>query len=184
MAAVPSDRAFLRALLRTLARQARTAVLPSIPSTHLRDGLRIVLEPIALQARLHIPHYWALYVHDGRGPFGPRRARSLVWFFDEADDPRLRPMPVRYADWRPLTQQEYQEGLLRNAQNRRAGLPPFMIVRKYQPVPMRGTFFFTQGLKTWESTVDRTVTPAVAEFVRKVAKAATPKALPIQFRLA
>lgn len=181
----PQDRQWLFGLTRRLLTRARTAVRPLIPSETLREALEVHLDPFEPQGYLEIPHYWAIYVHDGRGPFGPRRAKVLVWFTNPEDDPRLRPPPVRYAQWRPLTKAEFQHGLQRNAEHRLLGLPPYMIVRRYQPRPQPPTYFFSLGLKPFEQQiVPPIVLETVANFVARVARDLTPQnQKPILLRL-
>ena len=90
------------------------------------------------QARLYIPHYWGIYVHDGRGAFGPKRAKWLIWFRDPKDDPRLSRgrSPRRASQIRHLTPLEFQLGMERNKVD-----PGFMILRKHVG-PVRPSPFF------------------------------------------
>ena len=98
-----------------------------IGSRTLRAAVTLIVEANIGQARLHIPHYWAEFYHDGRGSMNPRNARKLVFFANPADDPR-KPTPERQASLRKLTRAEYQEGLEKNRARRAQGLPPFMYV--------------------------------------------------------
>lgn len=95
-------------------------------------------------AELYIPHYWALYVHDGRGAVKPRRSKFLVWFLDPKDDPRLSGgYPERASDIIRLTRDQFREGLAENRARAAAGLPPYMIVTKYSG-PTRPNRFFEE----------------------------------------
>jgi hypothetical protein len=38
---------------------------------------------------INVPHYWAIYYHEGRRVITPVSANFLVWFKDPKDDPRL-----------------------------------------------------------------------------------------------
>lgn len=101
-----------------------------IGSETLRRAIFLAVYASLGEAKLIIPHYWAVYYHDGRGAFGPTSASKLI-FFDEplVNDPRLNgSYNIRSSDIQRLTRQEYEEGLERNAERRRAGLPPFMFV--------------------------------------------------------
>lgn len=127
-------------VLNILARRAFALVRDRIPSETLRAALKVVLTD--KQAVLFIPHYWAIYVHDGRGAVTPKDAVWLVWFADPQDDPRIRGgYPVRGSDVRRLTKAQWLDGLRRNQENELEGLDPYMIVRQYSG-PARGTPFF------------------------------------------
>lgn len=101
-----------------------------IGSATLRQAIFLAVYVSLDQARLIVPHYWAVYYHDGRGPVSPVSARKLVFFDDPlSNDPRLQGgYPRRASDIRRLSRDEYLEGLERNAERRAAGLPPFMFV--------------------------------------------------------
>lgn len=72
--------------------------------------------------RLGVPHYWAVYIHQGYGPFltrweagkdplpgQTRRPKWLVWFDNPADDPRLMTgYPVRETDIVRLTKEQWR----------------------------------------------------------------------------
>jgi len=101
-----------------------------IGSSTLRRAIFLAVYASLGEAKLIVPHYWAVYYHDGRGPVSPVNARKLV-FFEEPlrNDPRLQgAYDVRADDIRRLSRDEYEEGLERNAERRAAGLPPFMFV--------------------------------------------------------
>lgn len=145
------SRAWVRKLVDDLAREAEGVARPLIPHNALREGFYVVRQS-HFRAYLIIPHYWAIYIHDGRGPFGPRRAKALVWFTDPSLDPRLRPRyPVRYRDVKRLTKAQYYAGLQANARLRASGLGPVMIVRRFQPKPLAPTPFFSKGMKPFET---------------------------------
>ena len=118
----------IQRILEAVGRDELRRILPRIGSSTLRKALRLIVEANQGRARLFIPHYWAVYYHDGRGGFGPKSARKLVFFDDPRDDPRA-PTPERQAQVRRLTRAEYEEGLRRNALRRAAGFTrPFMYV--------------------------------------------------------
>lgn len=85
-------------------------------SNQLASALRLVIERPAgakgnVVARVRIPHYWAIYVHDGRGPF--RKERFMVWWKNPKRDPRLKDglSPVRASQVRRLTRAQWLQAL-------------------------------------------------------------------------
>ncbi len=120
----------IRKVLETLGDAALRKARPQVPYSTLRKALNLFLLPDNQTARVQIPHYWALYVHDGRPPFNMPAGRYMVWFTNPADDPRLRgrPTPVRASDLRHLTKEQFLEGLQANHLARLAGAEPFMVV--------------------------------------------------------
>lgn len=101
-----------------------------IGSRTLRDAIYLAVYASLGQARLVIPHYWAVYYHDGRAGFGPVSASKLVFFEDPlVNDPRLNGSYSRRAeDEERLTREQYEHGLMVNAERRAAGQPPYMFV--------------------------------------------------------
>ena len=78
----------------------------STPSRTLRQAMtashRFILHE-GHQFSIHIPHYWAIYYHDGSGPITMPKGRYMVWFKDPKDDPRLKNgYPVKKSDIRRL----------------------------------------------------------------------------------
>lgn len=130
-----------------------------IASSHLAARLERVIEDDE-NAALHIPHYWAINVHDDRPRVVPRPGKKfLVWFTDPRDDPRLQPEPpVRKSEVRTmhLFESEWQAALEENQVRRSFGLPPFMVIARSAPAT-RGHFFFSQGMKPFESTIGNTI---------------------------
>ena len=143
------------ALLDELSRAALILAKRSIPSRTLRAAIRA--ERLTERSvRLLVPHYWALYYHDGRGPVLPKRASMIIYYRDPKDDPRLTSgYPVRMSDIKRLTRQQYLAGLLENKLRFRAnpggGTMQFMVV-----VPSTGPTrpgksypFFTKGMEAF-----------------------------------
>jgi hypothetical protein len=95
-------------LARKMAERLATRVRTTIGSETLRRALetRVVVLPSGeIGADLFIPHYWAIYYHDGRGPVRPVNGKFLVYFARIEDDPRVaggRDYPVRAAQIRRL----------------------------------------------------------------------------------
>jgi hypothetical protein len=106
-------------------------VRPRIGSSTLRAAARLVVERLGEEsvASIFIPHYWAVYYHDGRGAFSAPQGRFLVFFPNPADDPRLEGgRPERAAGARRLTADEFRAGLDENQRRLEEGGPPYMIV--------------------------------------------------------
>jgi hypothetical protein len=167
-----ADRTYVEALTARLLRElgeagVRMARL-GIRSATLRDALRF--EQLSYKhGRLIVPHYWAIYQHDGRGPVLPRSKRYIVFFRDPNDDPRLAGgYPVRFKDVRRLTGDEFRRGLEENRRlfeaNPAGGKQQFMVVRDdVGPTRPQASYpFFTKGMVRFPALVER----MVAEFLR------------------
>lgn len=155
----------------------------AIQSETLRRAL--VFERISFRwGRLVVPHYWAIYQHDGRGRVTPVRAKMLVYYADPNDDPRLSGgYPVRLSDVRRLTGAEFEEGLEKNrelyAANPGGGRQQFMRVRKASgPTrPSRSYPFFEKGMVAFPAQaaeiIDRFVSREMRAFARVEKSTAT-----------
>lgn len=156
-------------LLDKLLRRADVVIRPRIPSTTLRSAMRQRIDLSnnrRAKGDLFIPHFWAVMVHDGTRSFGPKAANFLVYFVNEADDPR-KPTPERAADVRRLTREEFQAGVAENRRleqlNPGGGPQQHMIVVKtprgrpgrVAAKPARP--FFSEGGRGFESQVDNIV---------------------------
>lgn len=117
-------------MLRELGTRELGIVRGMIPSRQLRAALELIIEENEGRAILFIPHYWAVFYHDGRGKVRPQTAKKLVFFDNKNDDPRLRGgrYPETLAQVRRLTRNEYARGLRINRERRRRGQRPFMFV--------------------------------------------------------
>ena len=139
-------RAFIQRVLDRICELAVDKARPAIPSSTLRDALAVVAGEDENTRYLSIPHYWAIYVHDGRGAFGPLKSDYLVWFRNKLDDPRTnyaKQFPVREGDIRRLTREQFNYCLELNKLDRAAGLRPRMVIAKFQPKIQEGSFFFS-----------------------------------------
>jgi hypothetical protein len=168
-----SDR-FFRDLPRRIARFGVTYVRPSIPSRTLRKALN-VLQDTPTRAFIQIPHYWALYVHDGRAPFSAPPGRLLVWFRDPKDDPRLSGgiSPVRANQLRQLTPSQFYFWLTQNAIARAEGRDPPMIVTRHVRKRTPGAHFFENdgGMRGFAEAVSEKFNPEVQkELTRQLAE--------------
>ena len=135
--ATARDQAFMRRLARRLSAEAARIVRPRIPSRTLARALKQIPPENRqgfVSAGLLIPHYWAVYVHDGRGPSGPRRSKVLIFWRNRRQDPRLRgrggQTPERLSQVQRLTEAQYRRALEQRNAARRAGRPsPVIFVR-------------------------------------------------------
>ena len=98
---------------KALLRSGRAFVLPHIKSRQLKANLQIVDTSTSRRIKgvLRVPHYWARYYHNSRGPAKPRQAKVLVWFRNKNNDPRLRggKYPIYKSDRRRMTRQEFKK---------------------------------------------------------------------------
>lgn len=140
---------------------------PQIPSRTLRRALEVRINPTDLRAILHIPHYWAVYVHDGHGPIEPVARQWLAFFPDKTKDPRTdfaQNYPVRVTDIVSLhdamTDEEFKE-----AKRERD-----LVFSKRSPA-REGTPFFEDGLAGSASIV----TPLVRDEMRALMEASAPR---------
>lgn len=143
-----AESAFVDSLLRALTRTAARKAKPGIPSNTLRRAVRRVVIPGTGEGYLYIPHYWALYVHDGRGaPLVPRGSRFFVWWRNPRQDPRLPAgkTPERASQIRRLTSQEFKDALktLREAKARGED-SPVIITRQVNKGTPPSRFFSNQ----------------------------------------
>ncbi len=165
--------AFNRRVLLRMLRLARDRVRPLVPSRTLRRDMQLFVDR-SERGILQFPYYWAVYVHDGRGPFGvhsrARRGRRkpsvIVWFKNPKDDPRTnggRDYPRRERQVRQLTRAQYEEGLKRNRQRSKGN--PFMVVVKRVNSSRPGVPFIDRGLRGFDRFAGRI---AQEEFSRLV----------------
>lgn len=118
----PADFVFLQATATAVARAGRIRVRPLVKrgvgggfgSKHLAKNIEIrkaARSRRAAGSRIYIDHYWARFVHDGRGEFGPPKgAQFYVWYKDRKEDPRLSASggyPRRFREVRKLTKEEF-----------------------------------------------------------------------------
>lgn len=145
MAGFDSERV-LRRVLEEVGSDELRRIRDTIGSRTLREALRLVVDVSRRRADLFIPHYWAVYYHDGRGGFGPREARYLIFFDDPNDDPR-KPTPERASQMRRLTREEYEYGQEQNRVRHLEGRGPYMYVLE-QVGPAAAHPFFDEAAET------------------------------------
>lgn len=103
-------------LLRAFLALGKARVFPKIPSRQLREALQTI-EIDAKTGVLYIPHYWAIFAHDGRGPSpADKDSAILVWFKNPEQDPRYPAgrYPVTKSDVKHLTPQQFKFWLDKN----------------------------------------------------------------------
>lgn len=167
-----SHEEFTKRLLRDVAIRAANYARPSVraASEQLEAAMRVyVSETWIGSARVYIPHFWALYVHDGRGPFGPTEGRIyLCWFRDPREDPRLYDgkQPERRAQVRHLTREQWYYYLGLNREARKNRQPEPMIVTRYYPFPTYPKRFFDNGPGGGMAGFSRTIGPVIKEDFR------------------
>lgn len=185
-----SQRSQVRILRRIASEASRRAAgyfRPLIPSKTLRDALTAIPGEYGLidgapgaKSALFIPHYWALFVHDGRGPVRPVHKRVLVWFADPRDDPRTdgtRNYPVRLDQRRRLTADQYRRGLEENRSRKERGLEPYMIVTTVSG-PVQATPFFEASTTAFEQEV----MPLLGDLFHRLVLSAWQPARPVRAR--
>lgn len=148
-------------MLEKLGEEALRMARRSIRSDTLRRAIRF--EHLAPgEARLYIPHFWAIYQHDGRGTVRPTTKRFLVYYRDPNDDPRLKGgYPIELKDIKRLTRDQFVAGAEENRRrylaNPAGGRQQFMVVREASgPTrPTRSYPFFEAGMLGMPAIADR-----------------------------
>lgn len=122
-----------------------------------RQGSKTLADDISFQDEgngqgvVYVPHYWAEYVHDGRGSINLPPGQYMIFFPDKRDDPRTSggtryPTRQHQAKARRLTHGEFADFVRANRDRAAAGLPPIMIVTR-QVAGVAPIRFFEDGLK-------------------------------------
>lgn len=164
-----------REILTKLGEAAHRLARRSIRSATLRNALQF--EHTGTETgRLYIPHYWAIYQHDGRGRVSPVTKRWLVYYRDPADDPRLRGgYPVDLRDVRRLTAEQFKAGLAENQQRFKAnpagGRQQFMVVRPaVGPTAASASYpFFEDGMSTFPAEAREIIDTVIQGELRSLA---------------
>lgn len=125
-----NSKAILRRVLYDLGQRELARVKRLVGSRTLREAMQLIVRENEGAADLFVPHYWAVYYHDGRNGFAAGAGKKLVFFANKNDDPRLRGgrYPVREAQVRRLTRDQFFDGLEINRQRAERGLGPYMYV--------------------------------------------------------
>ena len=121
-------RKLIRRILEDFGKSELALVRKALGSQTLKAAMRLIIDESEQRADLFVPHYWAIWYHDGRGSISPVNARKLVFFDDPSTDPRIKGgRPVTKSQVRRLTREQYREGLRKNRE-RPKGSRPFMWV--------------------------------------------------------
>lgn len=164
------SRGVLTAILAAGVVRARFAVAPH--SNTLSRAVTSFVEGGGLGGAVHIPHYWAVFVNDGRRPFAMPGDRVMVWFRNPLNDPRLRGgnYPVNRADLRHLNKEQFQFWLEENRRARARGVPVPMIVTRRITKPTRAKKFFDNdgGMYGFWRDASRAAQPIVAAEIKKL----------------
>ena len=153
---------FLTRLALMLAKRAREYVRPRIPSRVLRRSLRLVAlrtSKFRNGAAVEIPHYWAVYYHDGHRAVRPRQKQFIVYFRKGQKhlDPRVQIgawYPRRISEVKRLTRAQFYKAVERGD----------VVVTK-RSGPAKGKHFFTVGMRSFKPIADRIVRAEVDKWI-------------------
>jgi hypothetical protein len=134
---------------RMLAMKAKQRVEQYTESRTLRAALRIEREKD--RWFLGVPHYWAVYYHDGRSAAAGVRCRWLIWYPNPANDPRHRGnYPVRAQQI--LSLRDLGWSWERVLEDVRAGIAVMADLSPRSGRPVRGKYFFIKGMRRFFAT--------------------------------
>lgn len=123
-------------LLAELGLLAREQAKRKLESDTLRAALFVDIVPEEDKVVVGVPHYWALYYHDGRGPIRAKPGKWLVYFKDPSQDPRIKNgYPERAASIIRLTREQVLDALARDE---------LIVVKSVGPAAPHP--FFTRGM--------------------------------------
>lgn len=161
---------FLTRLGLLLAEKARAHVRPRIPSRVLRRSLKIV--PLRTSKNryggaVEIPHYWAVYYHDGHRAVRPKQKDFIVYFRKgkKALDPR-----IQVGAWYPRRIQEVKR--LKKSEFYRELKKGNLVVTK-RSGPAAGKKFFTDGMRSFEPIADKIVRAEVEKWINRTVNLGT-----------
>lgn len=160
---------FLDFLSRRIGARAIQAAQAECQSITLREAMEFFVElnrGVGARIILGVPHYWAAYYHDGRGPVTPVEKVWLVYFRDPRDDPRIEGgYPVTRDQIRRLTEEEWHFWLQQNKIAKINQLPEPMIVTKHVG-PAEGHPFFIRALERFASELAEMVPAEFAAWMQ------------------
>ncbi len=126
-----------------LAEEALVRVKAATESRTLREALRV--QRSAGSIFIGVPHYWAVYYHDGRTPAHAPPGKFLIWFPNPQDDPRHGgQFPVRASEIQRLNLPAEE---LRNLIETGVAVVARVSPRSLQNV--KGKKFFDRGLRNF-----------------------------------
>jgi len=130
-------------LLAEIGLLARRQAASKVQSETLRDALFVDIVPTEDKVTVGVPHYWAIYYHDGRGPIRAKPGKFLVYFKDPSQDPRIQNgYPERAASIVRLTREQFLEALARDQ---------LIVVKSVGPAGPHP--FFTRGMDGFQDKV-------------------------------
>lgn len=134
-------------------------------SGQLAAGMRKIMIADETGA-LFIPHYWAVHVHDGRGPaYRPKGSGKppFIWFKNPLLDPRLRngSTPRRVSQLRHLTPSQF------HAARRRGELVITRSIGPVAPTPFFSNAAPDGGMFGFALTAEEVGKPFFRRFVRE-----------------
>lgn len=151
---------------RALSEEMRALSRERCPSKTLQRAME-VLVPERGEGGVFLPHYWAPFYHNGRGPSpGPRAddRAQVVFFKDKNLDPRTdggSNYPVRLSDVKHLSKRQFQEA-------RRKGDILFIRTKLVPASASRPHPFFVEAAPLLEEHAGNIVIPLVDEYVRSL----------------
>ena len=162
-----ADERIQRKILKAIGEEGIVHVRPKIVSATTRQPIEALQNALRLRLRsdtrasIVVPHYWALYVHDGRrAPVRPRRGSFLIWFKNPKEDPRLNSgvTPERASQLRRLTPSEFKRVLRQWHEDRGAGRPTRVIITRQVNKSTPGVFFFlnSHGMRGFREKANAT----------------------------
>lgn len=118
---------------RILAHSIYDALLVLTPSRGLRAGLYLDVQNAV--TKLVYSHFWAQYLHDGRGVVKRRYKQWLVyWPDDRGMDPRIAPIPhgypTRRSEQKRLTKAQFYDALAQFEDALNRGVPSPVIITR------------------------------------------------------
>ena len=174
MALSSADQRFLDRLGTRLGKAALRRARPRVrQSSSTLARAMVVLRPTLLTTWVYIPHYWSLYVHDGRRPFV--KPHIMCWFRDPRLDPRLNAgrTPERVFQLRHLSREEFLYWMQQNRLADPTGTNPRarpMIVTKAIRKPTAPNAFFSNedGMRGFDRDASRIVQDEFSRYVASV----------------
>lgn len=159
------DLLFFRSLTDRISRLAIARARPQIPSRTLRRAL-VSIRVTDTQVKMNITHYWAVFVHEGRGEARARSGQFLAWYRNPREDPRLTPFggqtPPRASQLLGLRQ-------VISAQQFREDVNAGKVVFAERTGPVAGVPFFSNdaggGMHGFVDQANRLATPLTRKHI-------------------
>ncbi len=153
--ALRTARPGIRDASRTLAKSAVARYLGSIGDVHV--------------SQVHIPHYWAVFVHDGHDGIQPVRRRFLVYYLDPRRDPRRSGGRSTTPEGeRSLTKAEFRTLAKQIYDAKKAGRkPPARIVEDSGPALGSPFFDNTRGMAAFESLAKSYIDTRITNYMKR-----------------